>query len=80
MSGVAPRGGLASAEELAEAHRAESRPAPSSAGDYWSPQQPDPGAAFVEVGRPPRPPRSNSAARGPLRQMPHCSHRLGGRS
>ncbi len=47
-AGVAPHGGLATAEELAAAHAAESRPAPTCPEDYWSPQQADPGAAFIE--------------------------------
>lgn len=46
---MAPHGGLASAEELDAAHEAEHRPAPTSAVDYWSPQQADPGEAFVEL-------------------------------
>ena len=37
--GVAPHGGLATAEELDAAHAAESRPAPQCPEDYWSPQQ-----------------------------------------
>jgi hypothetical protein len=37
--GVAPHGGLATAEELDAAHAAESRPAPQTPEDYWSPQQ-----------------------------------------